>query len=83
MTREEFEAFIASDIEKLSACVSGVVSSAGMEPDKIDRVLLTGGSSFVPAVRRLFEDMFGADKIVHLDAFTSVAHGLALSASLK
>jgi len=44
----------------------------------VDRVFLTGGSSFVPAVRRIFETRFGAEKIRGGDEFTSVASGLAL-----
>jgi hypothetical chaperone protein len=41
-------------------------------------VFLTGGSSFVPAVRRIFESRFGADRIRAGNEFTSVARGLAL-----
>jgi hypothetical chaperone protein len=44
-------------------------------------VFLTGGSSFVPAVRRIFENRFGVSKIRTGDEFTSVARGLALRAS--
>jgi len=44
-------------------------------------VFLTGGSSFVPAVRRIFEMRFGADKIRTGNEFTSVAHGLALKSA--
>jgi hypothetical chaperone protein len=43
-------------------------------------VFLTGGSSFVPAVRRIFIERFGADRIRMGDEFTSVARGLALRA---
>ena len=44
----------------------------------IDRVFLTGGTAFVPAVRRLFEARFGADKLMGGGEFVSVAEGLAL-----
>jgi hypothetical chaperone protein len=43
--------------------------------------VLTGGSSLVPAVRRIFERRFGADRIRTGSEFTSVAQGLALKAS--
>jgi hypothetical chaperone protein len=46
----------------------------------VDRVFLTGGSSFVPAVRRIFVNRFGEDRIRGGNEFTSVAHGLALRA---
>jgi len=45
-----------------------------------DRVFLTGGSSFVPAVRRIFTRRFGKDRIHSGNESTSVAHGLALRA---
>jgi hypothetical chaperone protein len=76
----EFEAFISQDLTALEQCVVKVVADAGLTSSDISNVLLTGGSSFVPAVRRIFERTFGDSKIVYLDAFTSVAHGLALSA---
>jgi hypothetical chaperone protein len=43
----------------------------------IDRVCLTGGSSFVPAVRRIFERRFGAHRIDAGNEFVSIANGLA------
>jgi len=41
-------------------------------------VFLTGGTSFVPAVRRIFEARFGPDRVKTGNEFTSVAKGLAL-----
>jgi len=83
ISRTEFESFIANDIGEIVTCVHKLVSDAGVTEERIDRVLLTGGSSFVPAVRKIFSDSFGENKIVNLDAFTSVAHGLAISASFR
>ncbi len=51
---------------------------AGVRPDAIDRVFLTGGSSFVPAVRDIFIRTFGRDKLAGGNELTSVATGLAL-----
>jgi hypothetical chaperone protein len=47
----------------------------------IDAVFLTGGSSFVPAVRRVFSSRFGDAKIRTGHEFTSVAMGLAWKAA--
>ena len=41
-------------------------------------MFLTGGTSFVPAVRGLFERRFGAEKVSGGGEFVSVAEGLAL-----
>ena len=49
-------------------------------PLRGQRVFLTGGTSFVPAVRRIFESRFTAQRVVPGNEFTSVARGLALRA---
>jgi len=46
----------------------------------VDRVFLTGGSSFVPAVRKIFIRRFGESRIRGGNEFTSIARGLALGA---
>ena len=58
--------------------VDALVGATGVRPDAIDRVFLTGGSSFVPAVRDIFIRTFGRDKLAGGNELTSVATGLAL-----
>jgi hypothetical protein len=55
-------------------------ADSGILPRDVDMVFLTGGSSFVPAVRRIFERRFEEKRIRGGDEFTSVARGLALKA---
>jgi hypothetical chaperone protein len=64
----------------IAGCVDSLLNSAAVKPKDIDMVFLTGGSSFVPAVRRIFETRFGAQRIRAGNEFTSVARGLALKA---
>ncbi len=78
ITRSEFETWIAADLARLAATIDRVLGDAAIPPHGIDRVFLTGGTAFVPAVRRLFEDRFGAAKLVGGGEFVSVAEGLAL-----
>ena len=80
MTREDFEAWIAEELAEIAGAVDGLLRRLDMEPRAVDRVFLTGGSSFVPSVRRLFEERFGAERLRFGDEFTSVANGLALRA---
>jgi len=61
--------------------VDGLIAASGASRKDVDRAFLTGGSSFVPAVRRIFETRFGAGRIRAGNEFTSVAQGLALSAA--
>jgi hypothetical chaperone protein len=78
--RSAFEGWIAEELQQISDCVDGLLKTCTVLPAKVDKVFLTGGSSFVPAVRRIFELRFGADRIETGNEFTSVARGLALRA---
>jgi hypothetical chaperone protein len=78
IARSEFEDWIAPDLRRLANTVDEVLIDASLSPDAIDRVFLTGGTAFVPGVRRLFEDRFGADRLMGGGEFVSVAEGLAL-----
>lgn len=78
--RAEFEQWIAPELEAIATCVDALLEETGTAPDKVDRVFLTGGSSFIPAVRELFAARFGAGKLAGGGELTSVATGLALAA---
>ena len=80
ISRAEFEGWIADDLRRIATTVDQALSNAGLPASAIDRVFLTGGTSFVPAVRALFEDRFGAEKVSGGGEFVSVAEGLALIA---
>jgi hypothetical chaperone protein len=83
LDRNVFEGWIAEEIEKIQTCVDSLLSRSGARYEEVDAVFLTGGTSFVPAVRRIFETRFGGNKIRAGNEFTSVAHGLALRNSLS
>jgi hypothetical chaperone protein len=78
--RAEFKKWISEELETIAGCVDTLLDSAGVKPKDIDMVFLTGGSSFVPAVKEIFESRFGIDRIRTGNEFTSVARGLALKA---
>ena len=54
ISRGDFEAWIAPDIARIAATVDLALARGGVREDAIDRVFLTGGTSLVPAVRRVF-----------------------------
>lgn len=80
VTRREFETWIADDLRAIEEAVDALLRKANIHPREVDRVFLTGGSSFVPAVRKIFSGRFGKDRIRGGHEFTSVAYGLALRA---
>ena len=76
--RASFETWISEELDAIASCVDSLLRRASVSRADIDAVFLTGGSSFVPAVRRIFEARFGRERIQTGDEFTSVARGLAL-----
>jgi hypothetical chaperone protein len=78
--RASFEEWIAEELEEIARCVDSLLRSSNVLPKDVDMVFLTGGSSFVPAVKRIFETRFGKERIRGGNEFTSVARGLALKA---
>lgn len=80
VSRAEFESWIAPELSAIERAVSEVMTQSRVDDSAVNHVFLTGGTSLVPAVRRIFERRFGADRISTGDEFTSVASGLALRA---
>ena len=79
--RSDFESWISPELQAIERCVDRITATSKIPVSAIDRVFLTGGSSFVPAVRRIFEARFGRQRIQSGNEFTSVARGLALRAA--
>ena len=77
-TRGEFNEWIQPQLDAIAHTVDALLGVTGVDPDTVDRVFLTGGSSFVPAVREIFSGKFGRDKLAGGNELTSVATGLAL-----
>ncbi len=82
VTRTAFEEMIRDLVAKIDACVTDTLANAGIGFEQVNAVFLTGGSSYIPLIRAIFESRVGADKIKTSDAFTSVAYGLGLEAAL-
>jgi hypothetical chaperone protein len=81
VTRADFEHWIAPDLASMDAAIDEALTRAELTEAAIDAVFITGGTSYVPAVRRLFDRRFAQDRIHQGDAFQSVASGLALLAA--
>src|SRR5215813_4353638 len=80
LERWRFESWIQPDIQNIAACVKTLFSQHNVSYSDIGSVFLTGGSSFVPYVRRFFAKTFGSHKLKGGEELTTVAKGLALRA---
>ncbi|MBB5663159.1 putative chaperone protein [Rhizobium leguminosarum] len=76
--RSDFEGWIAEDLARIEGALDDVLDKTRTKPGEIDKVFLTGGTSFVPAVRRIFTERFERNRIESGGELLSIAHGLAL-----
>ena len=81
ISRFQFEGWIDPEVSQISRCVDRLLTTCSVAPQDVDAIFMTGGSSFVPAIRKLFAQKFGAETPVRAgEEFTSVAEGLAIHA---
>lgn len=78
--RWKFESWIQQDVQAIAGCVERLLARCQVGAREVDSVFLTGGTSFVPVVRRFFQKKFGAARLRGGEELTTVAKGLALCA---
>ncbi len=80
--REEFEQWIAPLLQKTGVAVRRALKDAQVTAADIKGVVLVGGSTRVPAVRRFVEQSFGKPPLADIDPDQVVALGAAVQADL-
>jgi molecular chaperone HscA len=80
MTRERFEAMILPLVERTQRLCRDVLDDAGLKPADIKGVVLVGGSTRVPLVRRMVAHVFGREPLADINPDEVVAVGAALQA---
>jgi hypothetical chaperone protein len=81
--REAFEDAIAAPLDRIAQTLRDLLSQAGLVPDAIGTVFMTGGSSGLPALRRVVGDVLPGVPIATGDMLGSVGTGLALDAAAR
>lgn len=76
----KFEELVGDYVAEAEGVMATSLKMAGVRPEEIGKVVMTGGSSLVPVFRRSVEKMFGAEKVVLYEPFTAVSKGLAMVA---
>jgi len=82
ITRAEFEALIRPLVDRTLGPVKQALTDAALEPREIDEVVLVGGSTRIPLVRRLVADVFGRTPHSDLNPDEVVALGAAVQADI-
>lgn len=81
VSREDFEGMTQDLLDRTSFTVEQTVRAAGLQWEDIDRVLLVGGSTRMPAVVEMLKRVTGKDPDYSVSPDEAVAHGAALHAS--
>ncbi len=83
ITLGELNGAVGAATEAIGNAITRTLALAGVGPDRIDTLILTGGSTRVPAVANELRARVPAARPVETDAFGSVGLGLAIDASRR
>lgn len=83
ITRAELDKAIAHDLQRIRSRIGEVLRLAGLTPEAVSAVFLTGGATRMPSVRNAIAAAVPAARLTAGDAFGSVATGLALDAARR
>jgi Fe-S protein assembly chaperone HscA len=82
IARDEFESLIGPIVERTMAPCRQALSDAGIEASQIDAVVMVGGSTRIPLVRRRAAELFGRLPFTEINPDEVVAIGAALQADI-
>lgn len=81
ITRAELESLISDTIERSIVIAKKALAGADVKAEQLDKILLVGGSTFIPLVRQRLAEEFGVPLDSSLNPMTVVAAGAAIYAS--
>lgn len=80
VTRAEFEEATLDLVDRTRFTMTQTLKAAGLDWSRLDRILLTGGSTRMPMVRNMVRQVSGKEPDTSIAADEAVAHGAALRA---
>lgn len=80
IARAGFEAAVQAPLDRIAATIQAVIAAAGLTPDRIGTVFMTGGSSGLPILQALVSSLLPQARAATGDMLGSVGTGLALEA---
>jgi Fe-S protein assembly chaperone HscA len=78
LSRADFERMAGPLVERTLKCCESALKDAKLDPSAIDAVVLVGGSTRTPLVRRRVQELFGREPLWSVDPDLVVAMGAAV-----
>jgi molecular chaperone DnaK len=82
LTRARFEQLVDDLLQKTVGPTRQALTDAGVDPSKIDEVVLVGGSTRIPKVQQIVKDLFGKEPHKGVNPDEVVAIGAAIQAGV-
>jgi molecular chaperone DnaK len=82
LTRAKFEQLVEDLLQKTVGPTKQALADAGLDPSKIDEVVLVGGSTRIPRVQQIVKDLFGKEPHKGVNPDEVVAVGAAIQAGV-
>ena len=82
LTRSKFEQLVEDLLQKSVGPTKQALSDAGVDPSKIDEVVLVGGSTRIPRVQAIVKELFGKEPHKGVNPDEVVAVGAAIQAGV-
>ena len=82
LTRARFEQLVADLLERTIGPTKQALADAGVDPSKIDEVVLVGGSTRIPRVQQIVKELFGKEPHKGVNPDEVVAIGAAVQAGV-
>lgn len=82
ITREVFEELNADLFQKILAPIETVLAEGHLEKGEVDEIVLVGGSTRIPQIRRLISEYFGKEPNTSVDPDLAVVTGVAIQAGI-
>ena len=82
LTRAKFEQLVEDLLQKTVAPTKQALADAGLDPSKIDEVVLVGGSTRIPKVQAIVKELFGKEPHKGVNPDEVVAVGAAVQAGV-
>src|SRR6266545_3905409 len=82
LTRAKFEQLVEDLLQKTVGPTKQALTDAGVDPSKIDEVVLVGGSTRIPRVQQIVKDLFSREPHKGVNPDEVVAVGAAIQAGV-